>query len=786
MSEDRQSLNSNERDGRTGCNHYTDLLIPQEPLAPGAQSQPPTEQAHNQAQAQAQLRECEQDQTSDELSLDTSDKVSATIQAQLADIRIRNATDSSPEYQTPCQESCNAQRQATAEPLGITAVNNAELDRPKAEDLAKIIVATPIPTIILNSDLHIIHLSDSYLAIFEPHKPEYLGRHIASVEPTTVPIPDIKTLLDVIQTVISTHNIQMIPDTGDSGSPLNCKLRVTPIFEANSLLYVILEALNVSSPELRSKIHEHAYATETYRVLVDTVSDYAIFMLDTKGIVTTWNAGAAILKGYSAVEAIGKHFSLFYGEEDRQKDKPGKELVFSLRNGKVEDEGWRYRKNGSKFWANVTITPVYEAGHHIGFVKITRDLTERRTAEARLIAAYEETSKLKNDFLAHMSHEIRTPMNGVLGALSVLNSTDLSEQQRECTEIIENSTSILLQIINDILDYSKLSSGSFSLTTDVFNVEETVDAVIRKYKSSNSEIELKSIIDPSFPRHVRGDPLRFRQVLQHLVDNAVKFTERGYVHVKTKFEEDSDDFLVTVEVIDSGIGVTEEAMSTLFSPFTRSADSTTKRYQGTGLGLSICKSLAELMGGTVGYAVNPDGQGSVFWLKIHLGRIDPPAIRTAIFPSSNPCEDIKKVARSKHLLVVEDNIVNQVILMKMLKTLNFQRIDAAWDGVEAVSLVRKKPLAYDVILMDISMPMMDGLEATRIIRGMKNEAPIIAVTCNTLRENFDSYIAKGMNDYLPKPIHRKDLARALLQWISVPEIDDQKRSLVSRGGQEST
>ncbi|WEW57349.1 histidine kinase [Emydomyces testavorans] len=701
-----------------------------------------------------------------------------------------------PESQTGSPEACDAAEETvqpltpitpdsdTLESKKLEVENNKELfktpikpasdtfesKKPEAEnnkELFKILSLTPIPTIILNSSLHVVHISDSHHQTFNVVKDEYLGQHICDLEPSKIPAPNAATVGDVIKTAISTQNVQLLNDVEDHHSQTYFRLRVTPIFEANVLLFVVLEALSITNSQLKSKVREHAYAMETFRVLVDTVSDYAIFMLDTKGYVTTWNAGAAILKGYTAEEIIGKHFSVFHGEEDRAKGKPAKELVLALHDGKVEDEGWRFRKDGSRFWANVTITPVHQFGHHVGFVKVTRDLTERKAAEARLIAAYDETSKLKSDFLANMSHEIRTPMNGVLGALSLLNNTDLSQQQREYTAIIEESTSVLLQLINDILDYSKLTSGSFSLTTDVFSVENVVNGVIQNCQPNHTDVEIKNIIDPNFPKHVRGDPLGFRQILQNLIGNAVKFTEKGYIHVRTDFTEDqkNNDYHVTVEVIDSGIGVADESMGTLFAPFTRSADSTAKRYQGTGLGLSICKSLAELMGGSVGYRTNPDCHGSVFWLKIKLGRIDAPSPRSAVCPSSDPCEDLKKIAPRKQLLLVEDNMINQVVLLKMLSSLDFERVDATWDGAEAVRLVKQKPLAYDAILMDVSMPIMDGLQATTAIREMRNDVPVIAVTGNALKGDFETYLAKGMNDFIAKPIHRKELARVLLQWI---------------------
>lgn len=236
-----------------------------------------------------------------------------------------------------------------------------------------------------------------------------------------------------------------------------------------------------------------------------------IFMLDTRGNIITWNSGAAIFKGYSSSEIIDKHFPLFYSPEDRHIDKPGKGLAVSLQKGRMEDEGWRYRKDGARFWASEMITPIFQFGRHVGFAKVTRDLTERKAAEARMIAALEESSKMKIDFLANMSHEIRTPMNGMLLALTMLADTELTNRQREFTSIIEDSMSILLQVINDILDYSKLSSGSFSLISDIVDVEDVLGAVMRNCRSLlKPGVELTSTIPPNFPKTVEGDPLRYR------------------------------------------------------------------------------------------------------------------------------------------------------------------------------------------------------------------------------------------------------------------------------------
>lgn len=644
------------------------------------------------------------------------------------------------------------------------------------DPMSRIYRHTPTPTIVLDGALRIIQASDSHLALFDYRREELLSTSIYDLSPQIVPAPDIVSLSGALGAAITTRTSQVIRTVHVAKQNADFSLRVTPIFEDDTLIYVLLEAHSMGDEKPKTKISEQTYLNETYKILINTVKDYAIFMLDTRGHIATWNAGAAILKGYTAEEIIGKHFSIFYGEEDRQANKPARELEVCLRDGKVEDEGWRYRKDGGRFWANVMITPIYQFGRHVGFVKVTRDLTERRAAEARLIEAFEESSKLKTEFLANMSHELRTPMNGMLLALTMLMRTGLTNDQQEYASILEDSTTMLLQVINDVLDYSKLSSGSFSLNTDVLNVPNIVNAVIWNCQPSlKPGVVLESIIAPNFPKHIRGDPLRFRQVLQNLVGNAVKFTEKGYVHVRASCSVDPDDsrsYIVSVQVEDSGIGVPEAAVNTLFTPFTRFADSATRRYQGTGLGLSICKSLAELMDGTVGYHANPERSGSVFWISAKMGRLDRSTIRipTNVKPSVQGSTTVdtsallRKVAAQKQILLVEDNKVNQTIMLKLLATLGFEKVDAAWDGAEAVRMVKQKPLAYHLILMDINMPVMDGLMATEQIRQMKVDVPIIALTGNALKGDAETYLAKGMNDYVAKPLHRQQLVDILWKW----------------------
>jgi osomolarity two-component system sensor histidine kinase TcsA len=610
--------------------------------------------------------------------------------------------------------------------------------------------------------------------VFQRSRDQLLAANVHDLPPSILPAPDVASLSGALGTAISTREVQVIKRVHVAKFDALFSLSVTPIFEDDSLIYVLLEAQRTKHQRDRSDcINEQTYLNETYKILVNTVRDYAIFMLDTRGHITTWNSGAAILKGYTSSEIIGQHFSIFYGRDDREAKKPARELEVCLQEGKVEDEGWRYRKDGTRFWANVMITAIYQNSSHVGFVKVTRDMTERRATQARLIDAFEESAKSKSDFLANMSHELRTPMNGMLLALTMLLRTELTDEQREFGCILEDSTSILLQVINDVLDYSKLSSGSFPLNVDVVNIPNVISAVVRNCQSAlKPGVQIMGGVSEGFPPSLKGDPLRFRQVLQNMVTNAVKFTESGHVRVHATYaidEKDPDMFVISTQVVDTGIGVPEDATNTLFTPFTRFADTAAKKYQGTGLGLSICKSLAELMDGTVGFHANPDGPGSVFWMTARMARL------TSVSPAKQKLQpdtpgaldssaSLEKIAPQKHILLVEDNKVNQLIMLKLLSSLGFKRVDAAWDGAEAVRMVKQKPLSYNLILMDISMPVMDGLTATEHIRRMKVDVPILALTGNALKGDAEAYLAKGMDDYIAKPLHRQQLVDLLWKW----------------------
>ncbi|KFZ23585.1 hypothetical protein V502_01934 [Pseudogymnoascus sp. VKM F-4520 (FW-2644)] len=601
---------------------------------------------------------------------------------------------------------------AAGHPVTTLPFRKAETPLKTSEPrLAQILALTPVPSIVLDAKLDIVDVSESYLSLTSTKWEECTGFNIYESISNRNPGADCVSIQHAIEKAIGSRGVYAIDDIYIASSKY-WRLRLVPIFDGEELLFVVLEAEEYSSGRAHYVSDDQAHANEMYRILVNNVKDYAIFMLDVQGHITTWNAGASILKQYEPEEILGQHFSIFYGDEDLAAKKPQKELEICMREGKVEDEGWRYKKDGSRFWASVIIAPVYKASQHIGFSKVTRDITERKAGEARLVAAFEESAKLKSDFLANMSHEMRTPMH---------------------------------------------------VTATTISVPDIISAVVRAAQVTlRPSVVLETEALRAFPKNVESDPLRFRQVLQNMVSNAVKFTEQGSIRIITKISaEDDTSYTLLTEVVDTGIGVPSPAVDTLFTPFAPS-NAVAKQYQGTGLGLSICKGLVEFMGGTIGFRPNQD-KGSTFWFTTKLAKIKP--IPVAPSPTQQPSTKLTDIALTKQILVVEDNLINQTIMVKLLKGYGFKNIDVASNGKEGLELVQKAQLAYRLILMDINMPVMDGITATEMIRGMGLDVPIIAMTANALKGDEESYLASGMNDYVAKPVDRRILLRVLVKWL---------------------
>ena len=359
-----------------------------------------------------------------------------------------------------------------------------------------------------------------------------------------------------------------------------------------------------------------------YRLLVESVRDYAIFALDPTGHIVSWNAGAQRFKGYTAEEIIGKHFSIFYPQSDVEAGKPAWMLKVAEREGRLEDEGWRMRKDGSRFWADVVITALRnEAGELIGFAKVTRDLTERRLADERALAdarrlgLAEEANRAKSGFLASMSHELRTPLNAIAGYADLLMAGiggQLSEQQRQYIERIRGSQQHLLSVINDILNFSRIEAGQLTYDIERVSLRPVFTAVLPMIEPQANAKEQQITLANGPDTFVLADRAKLEQILLNLLSNAVKFTPRGG-RIDLSWHE--VDERVVMRVRDTGIGIPAAHLDTIFEPFVQVGRSLTSAHEGTGLGLAISSDLAHGMRGdlTVESTV---GVGSTFTLAL--------------------------------------------------------------------------------------------------------------------------------------------------------------------------
>ncbi|WP_201067018.1 PAS domain S-box protein [Thiorhodovibrio winogradskyi] len=438
-------------------------------------------------------------------------------------------------------------------------------------------------------------------------------------------------------------------------------------------------------------------------------------------------------------------------------------------------------------------------GKPLRFVGFNRDLTDQKAAETALLAAKQEAetaasqaaaaNRAKSEFLANMSHEIRTPMNAVMGLAQLLLDTELSTRQRDYLTKLYKAAHSLLGILNDILDYSKIEAGKLDLEVVDVEMAELLESAANLFSLAVEDkgLELIVEIDPDIPPMLLGDPLRLRQIMNNLLGNAVKFTQKGHITLSMRLvERQGDEVTLKVSVQDTGIGMTSEQVGRLFRAFEQADASTTRRFGGTGLGLTITKHLVDMMSGEISVESQP-GQGSTFSFQLRLqvsptaiptpkqakkdAAAHPPGTRNLIADDQKSARDVRNMRSRTHrirgaeILLVEDNPTNQLVACDLLEKMGL-RVTLANHGREAVEQAAAR--RFDAILMDLQMPEMDGLEATRRIRALPQgpDVPIIAMTAAAMTADREASQSAGMNDFLAKPIDIAELTTALLRWIS--------------------
>lgn len=572
--------------------------------------------------------------------------------------------------------------------------------------------------------------------------------------------------------------------------------------------------LDRAATEARAAAESLSRSEQRTRLIVDTAMD-AVISMDEQGRITSWNKQAEHTFGWTAEEATGRPLGDFLiPERLRQNHTDGFHGFLSTGESRVLNQRIEVpalRKDGREIPIELSITPITLTGQ-TSFNAFLRDISDRKTAECeilrskehveavnnRLQASLETAERLtvearaastaKSEFLATMSHEIRTPMNGILGFTDLLLDTRLDEEQRDYLSTIKSSADSLLAIINDILDFSKVEAGKMQLDASWFNLDGVATDVTRllSTQAAAKKLVLTTDCGPAPLPRIFADPSRVRQVLLNLTGNAIKFTEKGAVTIRIELEPPAlsegiaSTAYVRVSVTDTGIGIPVEKQARVFEKFVQADSSHSRRYGGTGLGLAICKSLVELMGGTIGFESRP-GHGSTFWFTLvcetpvegdysRAGGIAPsssvPAgTNDASAATANPAE-LERLA-GQRVLLAEDNRANQRLVSTLLRKMRCQ-VDIVSNGRECVSKVREQP--YSLVLMDCHMPDMDGFEATMEIRKWEaasrsaRRLPIVALTASLMDEDKRRCELAGMDDFLGKPIQLGELTRAIKQW----------------------
>jgi PAS domain S-box-containing protein len=488
---------------------------------------------------------------------------------------------------------------------------------------------------------------------------------------------------------------------------------------------------------------------EKFRLLVEGVREYGIFMLDPDGYITSWNSGAERIKGYTAEEIIGQHFSRFYPPDAIARGWPQHELRVARKEGRFEDEGWRLRKDGTPFWANVVITSLHDSeGRLVGFAKVTRDLTDKKRVEA-----LEQAERQMNEFLAMLGHELRNPLAPIRNAVAMMQTSELSEPNlRWARDVIDRQVTHLARLVDDLLDVSRITSGRISLRKEPLALTPIVASAV---EASRPLIEARKhtleTLLPDEPLMTEGDLTRLSQIVLNLLNNAAKYTPEGG-HLRLSVGEEGGK--VVIRVRDTGIGIPADLLPKIFDLFTQGDGSLDRSEGGLGIGLTLVHKLVQMHGGSVEAHSEGPGSGSEFVVRLPLLDAPSPDDATLQDAESSP------PTGSRRVLVVDDNH-DSAESMAILVEIWGHEVRTAHDGPAALALAAEyRP---DVVLLDIGLPGMSGYEVAKRLQELPGleRAILVAVTGYGQQSDRERTREAGFDHHLVKPVKPTHLQELL-------------------------